>query len=255
MEQKNVKVARRMELNDYITIFNFISKVAYYTTNGSSNPLGSLRKECCSEMIEYDENIDRIKKSIDGKYKLKFINMYTNKINDKYALSILNTTTVPETPNEISPIVYSNDIIFDDDLKHIYALVDYRLFSSKASISCADYIESVFNCVISEMTDLSLVEDEANEYMIKNSPWMMEQLGGIKRLAMRNLNILLSNILYEDSEKYKDEEELMKVTIRYVDQIMKSCMYNNVEYAAFSTLALEEIRKQCTDYIYELNEN
>ena len=246
----NVKITKQISLEEYIKVFNFISKLAYYITNGNTSSLGPLRRECCTELINHDDNLVKIKESITGEYTLKYLEMYSDWINDKVTLSVVLVTTEPEeTPKPIQPIIYSTESVFDDDLKRIYALIDYRIFSNNTSIetSCADYMESVLNPVIEEMTGMELVQDEMREFVIKNK--FSEEYDKITRLPMRSLNILLSNYLYEDGVKYKDNEPFMNVINITIDKLNGKCIDNSRPYAALNINDKEEIRQIFMDYL------
>lgn len=240
------KTITPMSLTDYLRMFNFISKVAYYRTNARhfntnarhlNNSLGALRKECCSDLIEYDVNLNKIASILKSRIGLKYLDMYTEKINDNLAISIVIIDSKPVQEEIIKPVIYSNDIIFADDLKHVYALIDYRLFNTEVSVSCADYFEQILNCMVTTITN----EDLSGEEFINPVK--------TKKKSMRLINILFSNLLYKDSMKYLEDYGVISTVNMTIDKLMGQALDKNTEYMSVSIDRKEEIRAILTDFI------
>ena len=226
----------KLTLEEYVKIFNFLSKVIFYSTLGTpysknTNPLGPLRKECCTDLIKYDRYLANIDKEINtDKFfvsDIKFQDMYTSKISDKITMSIV---TIKNSSVFGGYSMYVNRCrqIFEDDPFHIYVLIDDRLFDGNETkeISCQKYLNNVLRHIIYITVGYDVSKDT---------------------IVLHELNDLLSHLLYTDDNGGESYMHKINITI---DKITGVVTDDSKDYLSFNLDRLEDIRDIFHDYTY-----
>lgn len=228
----------KLPIIDYLKIFNFLSKVIYYSTLGNpysrnTNPLGPLRKECCTDLIKNDINLCKIADIIDKDpsidiTKMKYVDMFTDKISDGFIISIVTYECSDDDIEEYAS-VYCTNVIFEDDDRHLYVLIDTRVFDAGTTINNQKYLSRMLHSIIEKLT------------FSYNGSRDID-------ISMSYLNNLLSHLLYTNNENIESEDYMHKINIT-IDKIVGKVTDDNRDYLAFNLDKKEDIRDLFHEFV------
>jgi len=234
-------LTNKLTLEEYIKIFNFLSKVIFYSTLGNpysknTNPLGPLRKECCTDLIKNDRYLnlaaEKLAKKTDIYEDFKIQDMYTSKISDDITVSIVtfeNSKAMTETNSD----VFIEEPLFRDDNIRLYVFIDTGLFdpNNNECISCRKYLNEILDSI---------------HYVINVYPVTVGKNRGMK-CNYAYFNELMSHLLYSNDDE--EESYMHKINIT-IDKITGVVTDDSRDYLALNLDKLEEIRAIFRDFIY-----
>lgn len=206
----------QISFNEYITIFNYLSRLIYFSTNDDIREASlSLRRYKHNELLSNYEFLDSIKDRLteygDNKFKYRFTNLYNFKINDRLAISVIDCSVKCDDDKDyyIYPFTYSNiNAVFSDDIMHIMLFIDEKFYSS------IDY--NTDECAI------GIKINSQAEYFYKMLSVISDNfsVNGI----IDKYDLLLANVLFKDSNLTD------KKINKFIDKMLKNGCADSTPY-------------------------
>lgn len=237
-----------LSVQDYINLFNNLSKIIYYTLNIESYVAkyhkmpDHLRRINCTNMIDNDTVLQskEVKSMLNKSYHctIEYNRMYRFYVNKDLLISLVFCTPTKQAEkhtNYIHPTTYLKKPIFSDDFDHIYIMVDRRFISS----SDISFIKDI-NKFNDEEEIYSPDKSNKNMYPILNhADYFNKILDKITDLICRNnndyvsdnikmINTVLSYIVFNDKIRFKGD--MKKKIGAAIDKTLQETLDRNTDY-------------------------
>ena len=201
-------IDKKLSLKQYVDIFNFLSKIIYYSCSEDTSSL-SLRRLKCNELIPKYDVLDEAKEIIESMYKgskVKFINLYTLRVDETLTISVIDCQMKykdKEDYDYLRPISFANRMEFSDDNTHIFLFIDQDLYKG------IDY----------ESTKTKKGADSTNnDYFVMILRAILFQFNFFSEID--SYTYILANLLYMDGNTATDKIN------ECVDKILKEATSN-----------------------------
>lgn len=223
---------KTLSLSQYISIFNFLSKVIYYSTDDDVSPL-SMKRIKRNELIPRYDILNSMKNYIKSCYKkctvVNFINLYNTRIDDEIVISVIDCDMEFDNKSNytyLRPFTFFNNCFFSDDQIHIFVFVDKDFYSG------IDFEADTGEC-----------PTESNyEYFGKMLAAIISIFANNNELS--RYTKLVSGILYNDGDITDNEAKI-------IDKILKEVCEINIDYIKIDIQSLGNFREILDDYLEE----
>lgn len=215
-----------LSFNEYVNMFNFLSKIVSLKTLAYSGNINKpfynipngLRRIDCTDMLYNvkDNNIDYAKSYINHAYhcNVEFDSLYRDYINTELLLSVIlcNPAKQDESHiNYIHPFTIIDKPLFADDHDHIYLFIDKRLcsddnfikdinkFNDEEEIFSQEYNQSQYPIISRADYFNKMLDKIMEEVCRKCEPYVLDNI--------RLYNAALSYTLYNDGSRFKGDKK------------------------------------------------
>lgn len=219
-DQFNVsKIKRDMSLQDYVSIFNFLSKVIYCSSKSDSSDIPfKLRRLCCTEMIPYHSELEKGEEFIEKYYtgcKAKVENLYCTRINDSLIVSLADCKLKfdkEEDRKYLFPFTTSNSIIFSDDSLNITVFVDRDLYTGIDFSKTKSFNDECGMIINNESKYFYYIMESITDYFTNSN-------------VIGIYNRIMGNLIYSDPNA---KDKMNKV----IDKLLQEACTQGTEYIA-----------------------
>ena len=215
------KIKKGITLEDYTSIFNFLSKVIYCSSihDRSKIPF-NLRRLCCNDVIQYHSELESAEDIIENNYKCKKAkveDLYSVRINEDLIISLAACKLKFEKEEDkkfLFPFSISNRIIFKDDPLNITVFVDKDLYDGidfdngtlfKYDILAVNNESKYFKCILDCITNCFSNGEEISTY-----------------------NIIMGNLMYANPDA---SEEINKI----VEYVLNNACNKGTDYISIES--------------------